>query len=696
MFIWLSPEHYPEYQKKAPNQPVEFCIAEFRKEIMTPSAVSRIELDVFADVTYSLWCNNRFIGNGPVATGHEMKKEPPTLRQYTNHYTLHPACGKIVLYAEVNPRPLKTFMYEISHGKPCFWLSAKMYLNDGTKLTLETDETWDCRVSSVYSTPFDTDFTRPEQPWTKAVGTESVWNLFPSPIPNLTEEKIYPNERGSVTVAPHEASEFTVEFDRIYAAHPAFQLNVRDNCTVTLEAKEQEDLEGFTYNIKTNRSVTYRSRPYGSIGMYRIRIENNGDRPVVMSDIHAISTHYPDKDESLLITSDERINKLYEVGKHTLQICRQTLHLDSPKHCEPLICPGDYMIESLMAYMTFGDARLTRFDIERIADIIRKQDGVMFHPTYSMFWVQMLYDYYMYTGDISILRECDEAIQTLMRLFHSYLGDNGLIEKAPSYMFVDWIGVDGYSLHHPPKALGQTVLCACYHQGLRLCEKIYLELGNMELTQLYKERADALKIAFHEQLYVPERGLFKDGLNTPNQVPEGEWLPPNNAKVYFSKQANILAVLYGLCKDEAQEKELLCRVMTDDSLTDYQPYFAHFLLDAVVKTDTFDKYGMGIIARWFPMIEASPKGLAEGWISPPNYIFDHSHAWGGTPVYQLPRNLLGLKIIEPGLKKISLKPQLFGLEYADVQIPTPYGNIRVTQRKGSEPIIYVPNSIETI
>lgn len=60
MFIWLSPEHYPEYQKRAAAEPVKFCIAEFRKAVSTQSSVSRIELDVFADVTYSLWCHKSY------------------------------------------------------------------------------------------------------------------------------------------------------------------------------------------------------------------------------------------------------------------------------------------------------------------------------------------------------------------------------------------------------------------------------------------------------------------------------------------------------------------------------------------------------------------------------------------------------------------------------------------------------------
>ena len=86
------------------------------------------------------------------------------------------------------------------------------------------------------------------------------------------------------------------------------------------------------------------------------------------------------------------LNKVYEVCKWTLQICRQTLHLDSPKHQEPLACTGDYYIESLMTAFTFGDMRLAAFDVLRTADWLKENKGVMFHTSYSLIWVQMLYD----------------------------------------------------------------------------------------------------------------------------------------------------------------------------------------------------------------------------------------------------------------------------------------------------------------
>ena len=57
------------------------------------------------------------------------------------------------------------------------------------------------------------------------------------------------------------------------------------------------------------------------------------------------------------------------------------------------------------------------------------------------------------------------------------------------------------------------------------------------------------------------------------------------------------------------------------------------------------------------------------------YNFDHSHAWGGTPLYSVPKALTGIEILEPGYKKISLSPSALGLDSANVEIPTPYGMI---------------------
>lgn len=47
-------------------------------------------------------------------------------------------------------------------------------------------------------------------------------------------------------------------------------------------------------------------------------------------------------------------------------------------------------------------------------------------------------------------------------------------------MFIDWIRVDGYTLHHSPRALGQTAL---YFRALKISAEIVIltPRGNIEI-----------------------------------------------------------------------------------------------------------------------------------------------------------------------------------------------------------------------
>ena len=98
---------------------------------------------------------------------------------------------------------------------------------------------------------------------------------------------------------------------------------------------------------------------------------------------------------------------------------------------------------------------------------------------------------------------------------------------------------------------------------------------------------------------------------------------------------------------------------------------------------------------WYsvPVKECS-KGLVEGFVAPePTYGFDHSHAWGGTPLYSLPKALSGFEILEPGMKKVKISLCSLGFENARVEIPTTYGNIVCEVKKDGSFTLVHPNEI---
>ncbi|MBR6708725.1 MAG: hypothetical protein IKL84_03505, partial [Clostridia bacterium] len=100
------------------------------------------------------------------------------------------------------------------------------------------------------------------------------------------------------------------------------------------------------------------------------------------------------------------------------------------------------------------------------------------------------------------------------------------------------------------------------------------------------------------------------------------------------------------------------------------------------------------LEQWKAPIAEFPKGLVEGFVVPePTYKFDHSHAWGGTPLYSLPKALLGLSVDAPGYREITLKPTLLGFESAYVELPTPYGSVVCDMKAGEAPKITAPEAI---
>jgi hypothetical protein len=59
-----------------------------------------------------------------------------------------------------------------------------------------------------------------------------------------------------------------------------------------------------------------------------------------------------------------------------------------------------------------------------------------------------------------------------------------------------------------------------------------------------------------------------------------------------------------------------------------------------------------------------------------------NHAWGSAPANIVARKIAGIEPAAPGFSRISITPQLDGLEHGDLKMPTPRGPVRVAWRSG--------------
>ena len=697
-WIWLPKESYPENQttvfsafdEMSENQ---YCVAEFKKKYSFEKNVVSAQLRFSGDTLFQLFCNGSIVATGPASVGGDfIGNEEPRDNFYSFEKTIGVQTKVLDFFARVQMAPYQSCDFSAGHGG--FMLFGALTFDDGTQEIISTDETWAVRKNGAYRSPKFFDGRIKPDDYVSAERTRNIWHTDTAIIPPRTEKEINPIGC-DIEILPKEEKEITLNFDMIYAGFLKIKAKTEGELFAEITCRElQENNEPESFILEGEEE--YRGFRIHSAGNLLIKLKNESDSTSRMI-VSFIATHYPTPEEAKTVTSDEDLNMVLDVCKHTLKYCRQTHHLDSPRHCEPMACTGDYYIESLMTMFSFGDMRLAEFDLLRTSEMLLRQSGRMFHTTYSLIWVKMLYDVYMATGHRDLIEKCKCALLLLLKRFESYIGQNGLIETPPDYMFIDWIYIDGISMHHPPKALGQTCLNMFYFGALDTAEKIFVELSLNSEAERCRMRKLSLRSAVNSQLFDAEKGMYFEGLNTPTDSSQlCGWLPQNVDKRYYLKQSNILAAYVGIC-DEERAKDIISKIMSDEIKGDYQPYFTHYLLEAIYRYGLREKYTLQVIQRWIEPVKDCPKGLVEGFVPPePSYSFDHSHAWGGTPLYSLPKALLGLEILTPGMGKISLTPSLLGLDEARVEFFTPFGKVICELNRNEPPIIYHPKEVSVI
>jgi hypothetical protein len=85
-------------------------------------------------------------------------------------------------------------------------------------------------------------------------------------------------------------------------------------------------------------------------------------------------------------------------------------------------------------------------------------------------------------------------------------------------------------------------------------------------------------------------------------------------------------------------------------------------------TDTSDR-------SWYNMIRIGSTITLEAWDMPYKPNADWNHAWGAAPANIIPRYLWGVRPASPGFGKVSIQPQLTGLDSSHIRVPTIRGPV---------------------
>ena len=191
-------------------------------------------------------------------------------------------------------------------------------------------------------------------------------------------------------------------------------------------------------------------------------------------------------------------NKIWDIGWRTARLDAHDTYMDTP-YWERLQYIGDTRIQAMVSYTVAGDDRLARqaivaFNHSRIPDGLTQSrypsQLVQMIPTFSLMYVGMVHDFWMYRGDAEFVKANLPGVRTVMDWYVARQRADGLLGKIPWWPFVDWGKdfVDGV----PPQEAdgGSSVITLQFVEALRYAAELEEVYGDKHQAEVYRAAAE--------------------------------------------------------------------------------------------------------------------------------------------------------------------------------------------------------------
>jgi hypothetical protein len=387
------------------------------------------------------------------------------------------------------------------------------------------------------------------------------------------------------------------------------------------------------------------------------------EEPLIIEDIYSLFTGYPFKLNATFDAKDKILDKIFETSWLTARLCAWETYMDCPYY-EQLQYIGDTRIQALVSLYNSGDDRLARNAIAQM-DHSRMAEGITLSrhpsyspqqiPTFSLWYIGMVNDYWMYHGDSSFIKDKLPGVRDVLWFFSKYQLGDGSLRNVPYWIYTDWVGgKTGW-----PGGVGpigsdgsSSLLDFQLLWALQTAARLESELGLPAMAALYLQKASQLQQTIQRNYWNTDRKLYAD----------------THDKNLYSQHANTLAILTGTIKGNAAT-ELAKKLLTDHSLAPASIYYLHM---ALIKAGLGNDY-LKWLDKWKENIEMGMTTWAE--ISEIDNARSDCHAWGSSPNIEFFRTVLGIDSDAPGFKKVKIQPHLGELKTVKGKMPHPDGFI---------------------
>jgi alpha-L-rhamnosidase len=400
----------------------------------------------------------------------------------------------------------------------------------------------------------------------------------------------------------------------------------------------------------------------------KVEIVTSSD-PLEIKDFKSEFAAYPLAENGSFESDNELLTQIWKTGWRTARLCANETYYDCPYY-EQLQYIGDTRIQALISLYVSGDDRLVRnalmqFDESRIYEGLTHSrfptSLSQFIPPFSLYWVDMVNDYWMLRDDPEFVQQFLPGIGQVLQWYTKYIDPStGILGAVPYWNFVDWATEWPWTNEKRVGGVpaggqegGSSILSMQLAYALDKAAELYSFFGKEEQAEGYRSESEALKKSVYEKCWDPSRKYLAD---TPD-------------KNQFSMHAQIFGVLTNTIP-ESEQKSFTERFMNDNSLIQPTMYFRAYLAQALEKTGLAGKYPE-TLGLWEEMLKKGLTTFAEN----PDPARSDCHAWSASPDYDMLATVAGIRPAQHGFRSVIIQPAMGKLQFIRGKFPHPAGII---------------------
>lgn len=465
-----------------------------------------------------------------------------------------------------------------------------------------------------------------------------------------------------------------------YKACGTFIKDIRDDCS------HNKVLNGDTQTIYCGKSLQeYNPFAYKTFRFLRIDIYTK-EQELELESIDVFETGYPFDIKGSFESNSEEYDALWDISVRTIMRCTYETFMDCPYY-ERMQYIMDTMLQAAFIYRVTDDHRLIRKAIEDFAGA-QLHDGIIpcnapskfiqIIPGFMFYFVYMLNDYYVYTGDIEFVKKYIPTVEKIFNYFKEFITEKKLIENSGYWQFVDW--VHGWSSGCPTDNDDEInfIYSMMMVKALNETQMMLEKMGRHDVAKEYRELGFEISTAINAYGWDDETELYDTTSNRQKQK---------------SQHAQVWAVLSGVASDERAES-IMKKAVIDNSLSKCSYAMSYFLFRALEKTGLYN-HTEKLLYEWTDLLRLNVTTWPEDQVTQRS----DCHAWSSAPLYELMSCYIGIKPLEPGFEKVLIKPIGTWLTQCSAEVTTPKGIIKARYTIAENEIkLYVtlPEIIETV